>query len=1077
MKQLLIIVLCIIMFAGAAYSQVVDEYTVGTGGDFTSLGEMTEFLDTTTVTRTNVFNILAGEYNEHIVLNEVSGVSSDNQIIIQSADNDPDSVRIYYEATEADSNYIITINGTDHLVLQYLTLDAVNSQYGNAIIMTGDPNHIQIRNNNFQSVNNGRAIYGDKVSSDSLLISNNTFTGFNEGVVNLGAPNAEYVYGLIFDSNQLTNTGPMVQIQRYNNSVITGNIQDNTATNVSAGIKLSNCYGTSRIEKNRITTRSGHCIHIWNSGNSSARGLIANNFMEGVHGQGAFYGIDIYNGVNYDVLYNTVIEDHSPNAFGGVFPISGGSGNVVKNNLIVSRLGVIPIGMSSTSLSESDYNNIYTSGTGYYKIDNTTYRNLDSVKANTTFEQHSQDIYPIMTTLYEPYHQSPWLNGAGTPVAEVTDDIDGNPRDPSNPDIGCTEYTPDPSLMTPMAGEYTIGDGGDYATINEAVEEVRLRGISALTEFKMLPGDYKESVYLRSIPGTTEINELIFGSTTGNAEDVHIQYPTGIEDNYAFYLNGVDHVGITGLTIERDPDYTSGSGTGIYFNGETADISIISNILNGSIPAYGQDYIMYSYGMFTDRLYIGFNKFNSLGYGSGGWLRSMNNSVNVILQGNEYYCRDGCLDIEQAYGVQLLNNKFICTGGAPLKVVSCNGPIVIDGNKIIREGGYGQGLEIRNCVGEADSPGLISNNFIQGTSPTSSFNGIGINGSSYQNFYHNNINVTSANGSAFPINIYFGGSNLNFANNVFVNAGGGLVYKIQSTGAFTSSDFNDLYTTGANLVDYGGEIYPTIDSFQTALGFDLNSVSVNPCFYSKTDLHVRASELDNTGSFVMEVLHDYDGDLRTNPGCDIGADEFYYMPNDPPVAVDDSVTAYKDSTTILSILLNDYDNNGDSLIITYLSDPPNGTLAGISGSLFYEYTPDVSYNGPDSFYYVIADGLGCYDDTAWVYITVDILNDIIIHPVDLLPQSFELSQNYPNPFNPSTTLDFSLPYASEVEISIYNIIGQKVITLARGFYSAGMYSVTWDGRDKHDIAAASGIYFCIIKTADYSESKKMILLK
>ena len=71
------------------------------------------------------------------------------------------------------------------------------------------------------------------------------------------------------------------------------------------------------------------------------------------------------------------------------------------------------------------------------------------------------------------------------------------------------------------------------------------------------------------------------------------------------------------------------------------------------------------------------------------------------------------------------------------------------------------------------------------------------------------------------------------------------------------------------LSRYREQSEPATDT-QTALGFDMNSVSVDPCFYSKTDLHVREGLLDGAGSFVPEVLYDFDGDLRTNPGCDMG---------------------------------------------------------------------------------------------------------------------------------------------------------------------------------------------------------------
>ncbi len=89
----------------------------------------------------------------------------------------------------------------------------------------------------------------------------------------------------------------------------------------------------------------------------------------------------------------------------------------------------------------------------------------------------------------------------------------------------------------------------------------------------------------------------------------------------------------------------------------------------------------------------------------------------------------------------------------------------------------------------------------------------------------------------------------------------------------------------------------------------------------------------------------------------------------------------------------------------------------------------------------------------------------------LLPANFSLGQNYPNPFNPTTTIGFSLPVKSDVSLSIYNITGQLVKEF-NGSFEAGEHTITWDAS-----AQASGVYFYKLTANNFSETKKMVLLK
>ncbi len=93
------------------------------------------------------------------------------------------------------------------------------------------------------------------------------------------------------------------------------------------------------------------------------------------------------------------------------------------------------------------------------------------------------------------------------------------------------------------------------------------------------------------------------------------------------------------------------------------------------------------------------------------------------------------------------------------------------------------------------------------------------------------------------------------------------------------------------------------------------------------------------------------------------------------------------------------------------------------------------------------------------------------------PWSFQLSQNYPNPFNPTTNIEFRIIVASRVSVDIFNSLGQKVKTLVDQELPAGSYATEWDGADDSGRKVASGVYFYRMQAADYTDTRKMTLLK
>ena len=94
------------------------------------------------------------------------------------------------------------------------------------------------------------------------------------------------------------------------------------------------------------------------------------------------------------------------------------------------------------------------------------------------------------------------------------------------------------------------------------------------------------------------------------------------------------------------------------------------------------------------------------------------------------------------------------------------------------------------------------------------------------------------------------------------------------------------------------------------------------------------------------------------------------------------------------------------------------------------------------------------------------------------PEAFALANNYPNPFNPATTIKYALPQAADVELTVYNVVGQVVRTLVAEHQSAGRYVVEWDATNDNGHSLSSGMYFYRLEAGgEFREVKKMLLLK
>ena len=96
---------------------------------------------------------------------------------------------------------------------------------------------------------------------------------------------------------------------------------------------------------------------------------------------------------------------------------------------------------------------------------------------------------------------------------------------------------------------------------------------------------------------------------------------------------------------------------------------------------------------------------------------------------------------------------------------------------------------------------------------------------------------------------------------------------------------------------------------------------------------------------------------------------------------------------------------------------------------------------------------------------------------ETFPQGFALHENYPNPFNPTTTLRFDLPEVSNLTLTIYNMLGQRVRTFNMNDTPAGYHSVTWDATNDLGEQVGAGVYLYQLQAKDFVKTRKMVLLK
>ncbi|MFC2111403.1 right-handed parallel beta-helix repeat-containing protein, partial [Bacteroidota bacterium] len=431
-----------------------------------------------------------------------------------------------------------------------------------------------------------------------------------------------------------------------------------------------------------------------------------------------------------------------------------------------------------------------------------------------------------------------------------------------------------------LKGNYTIGgSGADFPDFTSAVQALNYCGVDSTVVFNVANGTYNEQITLTQITGASSINTITFQSASGDSSAVSLSFSaTNSTTSHTLHLNGADYIIFKGMTIE-------GTGTSyarvVTIDGQAHHNKFLNNII--SAPSGTSSYFtpIYSSGIKDD-----YNEFRNNviknGYYAMYWRGAGSSTTTLekgtIIENNEftgfYY-----------YGLYLYYHDSIIVRGNLIENGSaavyprgiyayyCDRGKRIEGNNIrLAPSSYAYGMYVYYNDGVSAERGIVANNFISIVGGSSTNYGIYCYSSNYQTIAYNSINITA--GSTSSRDIYqSSGSNLRFLNNNLVNTGGGYTYYINTPSAIVQSDYNNLYTTGANFVYWSGA-HSNLASLQASTYKDSNSVSVDPVFITNTNLHVNSPILNAGATPIPTITVDIDGQTRDPNYPDIGADEF-----------------------------------------------------------------------------------------------------------------------------------------------------------------------------------------------------------
>ncbi|GAB5521781.1 MAG: hypothetical protein RhofKO_40320 [Rhodothermales bacterium] len=889
--------------SGAAAPLSAGTYTVGGGGTYATLAAAAADLANRGVAGAVTFSIASGTYTEQVSFGPIAGASGANTVTFQAASGNAADVTWKFEPTSG-ANYLVELAGTSFITFRNLTFNsdpnADGGSQGRIFVLSGAVEGLTLNTVTLNGIsgfgsNAVSLVYGTSTAMKNLLVTGSTFNqGFNQ--IDLEAPFSPQATGTqVLNSTFTDAQRTSVRLSRHDGVVITGHTvtdaatsgisinNSTTAVTVSqntlsftgsnaVGIELSTVAGASRVEKNRITLTSGTGIRLLStdgSGGSEVR--IANNFVSGNAGNNGERGIDLSSSDHVQIYHNSVNlrGTSASNSWG--LRVSFGSNLDVRNNIFAVTTGRAIEYSSASVVSVSNYNDLFNTGANLAKVGSTDYGTLAAYQAGASLDANSVSVDPGFTSATDLHASSAFIDNEGTPLTAVPDDIDGEGRSATAPSIGADEFS---AAGSTLSGTYTIGGGGDYATWAAAASALETNGISGAVTFNVATGTYAEQVSLGPVAGASAANTITFQPTSGTLGDVALQADPTSGTNYIFLVDGADFVRFNRIAFNADGSSDGGShGRALVLQGGVNGAQVTNSSFTG-VSGFGSiadKALLYAGGSTVTTDFIAQNNTfatsDAAVYLNGAASTGTQISDNTVSGADDYG-----IYVSQHTAVQITGNTLSGTTSQGLWVQNSGGALRVLKNTIT--GASGNGIRIESSDATSGSEGLIANNMVQMSSGSST--ALSVSNSDYQQFIHNTLRIGSGASGGQATSLSGTQNAITLRNNLLINEMGSYAIHLFSTPTNFVADWNNLYTTGANVGRIGSTDYATLSAYQAASGTDANSVSTAVTFASATDLHLSgASQTDVTLAAIAlsTVTDDRDGDARFALFSAMGADE------------------------------------------------------------------------------------------------------------------------------------------------------------------------------------------------------------
>ncbi len=431
-------------------------------------------------------------------------------------------------------------------------------------------------------------------------------------------------------------------------------------------------------------------------------------------------------------------------------------------------------------------------------------------------------------------------------------------------------------------------NGGDYFTINEAIEDLKVSGICGPIVFELSGDVYDEKIYIPAIKGVTETNTITF-----KGDNAVITYTGSEEKDYLLLLDSATNISFEGIVFEAGATHSV-----VVDLKNTDDVSFYKTTFNAPVLT-NPTMILVNMSEMNNNISFVADTFNNA-----------NTSILVASQKDNLKAQniqiDSCVFTDFRASAAVVNdienvmfrfnklmshaNDFIADATnfcniSGVSEIGANEFVLTNSTSKIRNA-----IVVRNASFEDINPlGIVNNSIsLTGTTKASKTYGIDVDSSNFVNIYYNTILINIASSNTSSRNLFVGKANTNVVvrNNNLDNQCGGYAYYVEGDGSQVLLSDNNNYTTKANKFTYwGNKDCATITALHTANTFETNSVSVenkfraDTCleFLYPTDIVYKAEPLDSyTTDIYGNVRHDV-------PKPTIGAYEYQFTPIDAGV--------------------------------------------------------------------------------------------------------------------------------------------------------------------------------------------------